>query len=186
MGQVWNTAVRGMGVCRGSQSGGHAEGLSLTGVVGGWGGGCVCAAAGSSAWGWGWVGRGGVAPGAGAGPGRVGVELRLEGWGCGRLVAAPAVVAEEAAGGGVECKGVWEEASWGPSEGPSAFIGRLAFCCCCCCWREGHTQRAGGHKHTQVKQTNIQPKGQTQNLTQFKIYRAPCDWYENNLRAISP
>lgn len=48
---------------------------------------------------------------AGAGPGRVGVELRLEGWGCGRLVATPAAEAEEAAGGGVECKGDWEEAS---------------------------------------------------------------------------
>lgn len=52
-----------------------------------------------------------MAPGAGAGPGRVGVELRLEGWGCDRLVATPAVETEEAAGGGVECKGVWEEAS---------------------------------------------------------------------------
>lgn len=53
-----------------------------------------------------------MAPGAGAGAGRVGVELRLEGcWGCDRLVTTPAVEAEEAAGGGVECKGVWEEAS---------------------------------------------------------------------------
>lgn len=53
-----------------------------------------------------------MAPGAGAG--RVGVELRLEGWGCGRLVAPPTVGAEEAAaggGGGVDCKGVWEETS---------------------------------------------------------------------------
>lgn len=49
----------------------------------------------------------------GAGAGRVGVELRLEGWGCGRLVAPPTVGAEEAAagGGGVDCKGVWEETS---------------------------------------------------------------------------
>lgn len=50
-----------------------------------------------------------MAPGAGAG--RVGVELRLEGWGCGGLVAPPTVGAEEAAGGGVDCKGVWEETS---------------------------------------------------------------------------
>lgn len=146
----------------GVKSGGHAKRLSLTGVVGGWGGGCVCAAAGSSVWGWDWVGQGGVAPWAGAGAGRVGVELRLEGWGSGRLVAPPAVEAEEAAGGGVECKGVWEEASCGPSEGPSAFMGMLALCCCCCCWREGHTKSRQTHTHTQqadkhshkVKQTN--------------------------------
>ena len=71
----------------------------------------------------------------------MGVELRLEDWGCGMLVATATREAEAeeevaAAGGGVECKGFWEETtSCVPSEGPSAFMGRLVPCwgCCCCC-----------------------------------------------------